>query len=198
VPAEAVPGRLVVIEGPDRVGKSTLVGWVAGALTTQGHEVIVSREPGGDPLAEQVRALVLGQEMDPWTECLLFLAARARHVAEVVAPALARGRVVLLDRYSPSTLVYQGDGLGDEVVAELLRVLGFPEPMLTVVLDRPTPFGVLDVDDRFEAPEAWARHRARYLTLAERHGWRVLTADASVEELGHRLLALLDEEGVLG
>jgi len=186
----------VVIEGPDRVGKSTLASWVARTLGASGHAVVVSREPGGDALAERVRALVLEEGMDPRTECLLFLAARARHVAEVIAPQLAAGRIVVLDRYSPSTLVYQGACLGEAIVAGLLGLLDFPEPDLTVVLDRPHPYGLLDVDDRFEAPEAWEQHRARYLALAKRYGWSVLVADAPVEELGHRLIDAMREVGV--
>lgn len=196
--AEEAQGHLVVIEGPDRVGKSTLVDWVVRRLAAGGHDVVVSREPGGDPLAERLRELVLREEMDPWTECLVFLAARARHVDRVVAPALARGALVMLDRYSPSTLVYQGAILGEDRVDALLGVLAFPQPCLTVVLDRAMPHGALDSDDRFEDPDRWQSHRARYLALAQRYGWHVLDADAPVETLGQRFLALLEAQGVRG
>jgi len=128
----------VSFEGLDGSGKTTQVERLRAALEADGREVVTAREPGGTALGERIRQLVLhGDEMTPWAEALLYAAARAELVAEVVAPALARGADVLLDRYLDSSVVYQGvaRGLGLDAVLELnLLAVGGLLPDRTFVL----------------------------------------------------------------
>jgi dTMP kinase len=141
----------VTFEGQDWSGKSTQAALLAERLRADGREVVATREPGGTPVGEAIRALVLeGPEMGPWAEAALFAAARAEHVAAVIRPALERGAAVVCDRYVDSSIVYQGiaRGLGVERVLELN--LAVTEGLL------PDRTFVLDVD-----PEtARARHSA--------------------------------------
>ena len=128
----------VSFEGLDGSGKTTQVERLRAVLEKDGREVVTAREPGGTPLGERIRELVLhGDEMTPWAEALLYAAARAELVAEVIEPALARGADVLLDRYLDSSVVYQGiaRGLGlDEVLELNLRAVGGLLPDRTFVL----------------------------------------------------------------
>jgi dTMP kinase len=105
-------GVFISFEGIDGAGKSSHVETLAQALRQAGHTVVLTREPGGTPLAEQLRALVLGTPMDPLTEALLMFAARRDHLQQVIEPALARGEVVLSDRFTDATFAYQGAGRG--------------------------------------------------------------------------------------
>ena len=105
-------GLFISFEGIDGAGKSTHIEALASALTAQGREVVLTREPGGTPLAEQLRALVLHQPMDALTEALLIFAGRRDHLQQVIEPALARGCVVLCDRFTDATFAYQGGGRG--------------------------------------------------------------------------------------
>lgn len=135
-------GRFVVVEGPDGAGKSTLVRALAARLRTAGHEVVEVREPGGTPAAEAIRALVLdpAHAVPPAAELFLMLAARADLVARIIRPALARGAVVLSDRFDLSTLAYQVAGRGlDEPAVRRANALatGGLAPDLTLVLDVP-------------------------------------------------------------
>ena len=129
----------VSFEGLDGSGKTTQVERLRVTLAAEGREVVTAREPGGTDLGERIRALVLhGDEMSPWAEALLYAAARAELVAEVVAPALERGADVILDRYLDSSVVYQGVArrLGLEEVLELnLRAVGGLLPDRTFVLE---------------------------------------------------------------
>lgn len=106
------PGLFISFEGIDGAGKSTHIAALAEALRAAGRTVALTREPGGTPLAEQIRALVLHQPMDALTEALLMFAARRDHIAQVIAPALARGDAVLCDRFTDATFAYQGGGRG--------------------------------------------------------------------------------------
>jgi dTMP kinase len=128
----------VSFEGLDGSGKTTQVERLRAALEADGREVVTAREPGGTPLGERIRELVLhGDEMTPWAEALLYAAARAELVTEVIEPALARGADVLLDRYLDSSVVYQGiaRGLGlDEVLELNLHAVGGLLPDRTFVL----------------------------------------------------------------
>ena len=128
----------VSFEGLDGSGKTTQVERLRAALEADGGEVVTAREPGGTPLGERIRELVLhGDEMTPWAEALLYAAARAELVAEVIEPALSRGADVLLDRYLDSSVVYQGiaRGLGlDEVLELNLHAVGGLLPDRTFVL----------------------------------------------------------------
>jgi len=131
-------GMFVVFEGVEGSGKTTQMKMLYEHLTDQGREVIVTREPGGTPIAERIRGIVLdagAKEMDPKTEALLYAASRAQHVAEVIRPALEQGKVVLCDRYLDSSLAYQGiaRGLGEEDVLRL-NVWGTDETLPDLVI----------------------------------------------------------------
>ena len=108
----AQPGVFISFEGIDGAGKSTHIDALAGAFRGAGRTVVLTREPGGTPLAEKIRALVLHEPMGPLTEALLMFAARRDHIEQVIAPALARGEVVLCDRFTDATFAYQGGGRG--------------------------------------------------------------------------------------
>ena len=131
----------ITFEGPDFSGKSTQAGLLVEWLRAQGHEVISTREPGGTPLGEAIRDVVLhGVEMSPWAEASLFASSRAEHVASLIRPALARGAWVVCDRYIDSSIVYQGigRGLGVEQVLELNRAVTeglLPDRTFVLVLD---------------------------------------------------------------
>lgn len=105
-------GLLITFEGTEGTGKSTLIRALALLLERQGHSVVTTREPGGSPLAEQIRALILSEAMDPRAELFLYEAARAEHLARTIEPALAAGRVVLCDRFADSSLAYQAHARG--------------------------------------------------------------------------------------
>jgi dTMP kinase len=128
----------VTFEGADGSGKTTQAGLLAGWLRDQGHEVVATREPGGTPLGEAIRDVVLhGVEMTAWAEATLFASARAEHVARVIRPALDRGAWVVCDRYVDSSVVYQGIGRGlgvEEVLALNATVTGGLLPARTFVL----------------------------------------------------------------
>jgi len=131
-------GRFISFEGVDGAGKSTQLQAVAHVLQAGGLDFIATREPGGTPLGEAIRGLVLGQAMAPMTETLLMHAARSEHVLQVIVPALAAGRWVICDRYADATFAYQGAGRG--VAGDRLALLGSwvqggVEPDLTVLVD---------------------------------------------------------------
>ena len=132
-------GRFISLEGVDGSGKSTQAAMLAAALGDRGHDVIAVREPGGTALGEDIRDIVLGPDaMSPWAEALLFAAARAQLVADVVRPALESGRWVVADRFIDSSLAYQGTarGLGiDQVVQVNTPGIGECMPDLTIILD---------------------------------------------------------------
>lgn len=106
----SIPGLFISFEGIDGAGKSSHIDGLAKAFTDQGRAVTLTREPGGTPLAEKLRAMVLNDPMDPLTEALLIFAARRDHVLNVIEPALARGNVVLCDRFTDASFAYQGAG----------------------------------------------------------------------------------------
>ena len=120
-PSHAAQGLFISFEGIDGAGKSTHIAALADAFKTAGRSLTLTREPGGTPLAEKLRAIVLGDAMDPLTESLLIFAARRDHLARVILPALERGEVVLCDRFTDATFAYQGGGRGFD--PEVLRTL---------------------------------------------------------------------------
>lgn len=183
-------GRFVTLEGVDGAGKSTHISWIAERLRADGREVVVTREPGGTPLAEKLRALVLAEPMEPLAETLLMFAARADHVNSVILPALERGAWVVCDRFTDATLAYQGAGKG--VPAERIRQLAqavHPDlvPDQTLVFDCPYEVSRSRLSnsgrdlDRFEAEERafFDRVRAAYRELAKAEPDRVRIIDGS-------------------
>lgn len=136
-------GLFISFEGIDGAGKSTHIEALAQAFRAQGREVVLTREPGGTPLAEKLRNLALNEAMDPLTEALLMFAARREHLLQVIEPALARGQVVLCDRFTDATFAYQGGGRGFdwEVLAQLERWVqrtpasSLREPQLTLLFE---------------------------------------------------------------
>ncbi len=133
-------GRFITFEGIDGAGKSSHIEALAEALRRRGDEVVMTREPGGTPLAEALRALFLAHEMDALTEVLLVFAARRDHLRVVIGPAIARGAVVLCDRFTDATFAYQGGGRGFDLewLGELERwVQQGSQPDLTLWFDLP-------------------------------------------------------------
>ncbi|MCU0302152.1 MAG: dTMP kinase [Candidatus Nanopelagicales bacterium] len=195
-----MPGAFVVFEGGEGAGKSTQCRLLADALVARGHEVVVTREPGGTAIGEAIREVLLGagsRGMAARTEALLFAAARAEHAATLIRPAVARGAVVLSDRYLDSSVAYQGAarGLGEERIAELSRwATEGLVPDLTVVLDVDPTIGLGRARDanRMEAePAAFhAGVRASFLRRAAASPGRylVLPADRPPEEVAARVL----------
>lgn len=183
-------GRFITLEGVDGAGKSTHVAWIAERLRALGKTVLVTREPGGTPLAERLRELVLAQPMDPIAETMLLFAARADHVQREIAPALASGIWVLCDRFTDATFAYQGGGKGVavELIAHLAQVShdGLL-PDLTLVFD--CPFEVSRErlrhtgrePDRFEREDRtfFERVRQAYLALARSAPERIRVIDAT-------------------
>jgi dTMP kinase len=181
----------VSFEGLDGSGKTTQVERLRAALAAEGREVVTAREPGGTALGERLRELVLhGDEMTPWAEALLYAAARAELVAEVVGPALDRGADVVLDRYLDSSVVYQGvaRGLGLEEVLELnLQAVGglLPDRTFVLAVD-PALSGarVGRVPDRIERADRsfHAQAAAGYLRLAALFPDRIVVLDGTLPE----------------
>jgi len=141
-------GKFLTIEGTEGVGKSTNLAFVRDWLQAQGIEVVVTREPGGTPLAEEIRSLLLARReetVDETTELLMVFAARAQHIAQVIKPALARGTWVLSDRFTDATYAYQGGGRGLNcaTIAQLENLVqGDLRPDLTLILDIDVQLGL--------------------------------------------------------
>ena len=181
--------RFIVFEGGEGAGKSTQSAALADYLQARGHGVLCTREPGGTPAAEAIRAVLLDPAnagLDDRAEALLFAAARGDHAARVIRPALDRGEIVISDRYLDSSVAYQGvaRGLGAERVAELsLWATGGLVPDLTIVLDVDPALGLARVvgPDRLESePLEWhARVRQGFLDIAAAAPDRYLVLDGS-------------------
>jgi dTMP kinase len=158
-------GFFITFEGIEGCGKSTQVRLAAEGLARAGHEVVVTREPGGCPIADAIRAILLDArncDMVPMAELLLYAAARAQHVAEVIEPALAAGKIVLCDRFTDSTLAYQGFGrkLDRELISRLnAMAAGSIKPDLTLVLDCPVEMGLARAMARINASSAAREER---------------------------------------
>ncbi|MFN7685606.1 MAG: dTMP kinase [Oligoflexia bacterium] len=149
-------GKFITFEGTEGAGKSTLIAELRAQLETQGIKAVPTREPGGVAVAEKIRDIILHNEMSPWTELFLYEAARAEHLAEVILPALARGDWVLCDRFTDSTLAYQGHarGLPWKAISVLNQMAtGGLEPDHVVWLDIDPALGLSVASDpnKFEA-----------------------------------------------
>lgn len=185
------PARFISLEGGEGAGKSTVLAALRTALEAQGETVVCTREPGGTPLAERIRGLLLdtGDEAPaPSTELLLMFAARAQLVSTVIRPALASGAWVLSDRFTDASHVYQGAARGGDVsLIETLeqRVVGI-EPALTLLLDVPVAVGRARIAGRGAPDRIEAEHetffdtvRGAYLDRARRHADRFRVVDAA-------------------
>ncbi|HEX9609375.1 MAG TPA: dTMP kinase [Candidatus Limnocylindria bacterium] len=187
-------GRFITVEGPDGSGKTTAARHLAEWLRGRGIDVVLTQEPGGTPLGDEVRRLVLhlrgvSDALDPRADALLYAAARAQHTAFVILPALERGAWVVSARYADSSLAYQGDGYGNDM-AEMRRLQEFAtygtRPDLTLLLDVPVEVGLARKRhgdwNRFEDTEGAAffeQVRAGYLRLAAEEPDRIKVVDGS-------------------
>lgn len=197
-------GFFITFEGIEGCGKSTQVRLAAERLSRAGHDVVVTREPGGCPIADAIRAILLdarNHAMVPMTELLLYAAARAQHIAEVVEPALASGKIVLCDRFTDSTMTYQGYGrkLDRNLIAQLNTLAaGSLKPDMTLLFDCPVDTGLARAmarinansaarEERFEQESLLFHERIRdgFLSLAATEPSRfvVLDGSCSIEEV---------------
>lgn len=184
-------GLFISFEGIDGAGKSSHIDGLAQAFRAQGRNVTLSREPGGTPLAEKLRELVLNDPMDALTEALLIFAARRDHLCQVIEPALARGDVVLCDRFTDATFAYQGAGRGFDlqVLSQLEAwVQQGREPDLTLWFDLPPAQAAqrraaVRAPDRFESQDAefFARVRQGYAERMAQAPQRFVRLDASAD-----------------
>ena len=193
-----MPGVFVTFEGIEGSGKSTQISRLLNHLTTRGIPATLTREPGGTPIGDQVRKVLLdpaNKSLDPTAGLLLYAASRAQHLREVILPAIAAGRVVLCDRFSDATLAYQGYGreLPVTTIRELDRIVtGGLKPALTVLLDLPAETGLgrargrnssqgLHAEARFENEDLAFHRRVRdgYLRIAQEEPGRVRVVNAA-------------------
>lgn len=183
-------GRFITLEGMDGAGKSSHVAWIADWLRARGNRVLVTREPGGTPLGERLRTLVLNEAMDLRTESLLVFAARQEHLITRIWPALDAGDWVLSDRFTDATYAYQGGGRGLSTAAlERLEDWvqeGF-QPDMTLYFDLPVEVArtrlaaMASAPDRFEREDTgfFDRVRSAYLDRARRYPGRIFVIDAA-------------------
>jgi dTMP kinase len=201
----ASAGRFITFEGIDGAGKSTHIGFVTDLLKDAGKTVVSSREPGGTPLGEKLRDLLLHEKMDLETEALLMFASRREHIAQVIEPALARGDWVLSDRFTDASFAYQGGGRGLPLAKlEQLERWVHPrlQPDLTLLFDVPLEVARERLDatrtlDKFESEEAafFERCRNEYLRRALESNGRIVVVDStrSIDEVRISLRAALEK-----
>ena len=201
-------GVFITFEGGEGVGKSTNITFLEEYLTSRGVELVVTREPGGTRIGEEIRRLLLQVRDDavtPMAELLLIFAARAQHIAEIIEPALGSGKWVLCDRFTDATYAYQCGGRGlDARKVRMLETLvqGELRPDCTILLDAPVATGMARADgrgelDRFEQEHElfFERVRATYRRLAREGSgrYRVIDAGLPLEEVQKQLLATCRE-----
>ncbi len=199
-------GKFITVEGGEGAGKSTNLALIRELLCAARKEVVMTREPGGTPLGEQIRSLLLDARQTAMavdTELLLMFAARAQHLAEVITPALAQGKYVVCDRFTDATYAYQGGGRGvpQTRIAQLEEwVQGELRPDLTILLDLPVAQGLeragnRSAPDRFEREKAefFEKVRACYLTQAAQHPqrYRIIDAGRPLDEVQIQLRATI-------
>ncbi len=197
-------GRFWSFEGIDGSGKSTQARLLADALRRSGHEVVLTREPGGSAGAEEIRRLVLEGAADRWsaeTEILLFTAARRDHLEKTIRPALTRGAVVITDRFADSTRMYQGISRGDlgQVVDDLHALMIGVEPDLTFLVDLPAEMGLARAQSRAGAEMRFeemglalqSQMRSGFLALAAKHPrFAVIDGTGAQDTIAAQILAI--------
>lgn len=209
-----MPGAFITFEGIEGSGKSTQISLLRDHLVFRGKDVVLTREPGGTAIGDQVRRVLLdpaNKAMDPTAELLLYAASRAQHLRQVISPALNSGKIVLCDRFSDATLAYQGygRGLSVAVIRDLDRIVTASlRPRLTILLDIDARTGVarargrnsaqnLHAEARFEdeAIEFHTRVRDGYLAIAreEPERFRLVSAAGPPEEIHKEIRKILDE-----
>ncbi len=201
-------GKFITVEGIEGVGKTTNMEFLRQLITTAGKELLVTREPGGTPLGEVIRGLLLDPEykgMDPDCELQLMFAARAEHLDKVIKPAIVAGQWVLCDRFTDATYAYQGGGRGldtKKIAALEQLVQGDLRPDLTLLLDVPVEIGLeragnRSKPDRFEQEEVefFERVRQTYLEMARKYDgrYRVVDASQALENVQRQLTTILNE-----
>ncbi|MDR3353326.1 MAG: dTMP kinase [Zoogloeaceae bacterium] len=201
------PGRFLTLEGIDGAGKSSHIEWIADFLRARKQQVVTSREPGGTPLGERLRACLLSEAMSLEAEILLLFAARSEHLSAVIRPALQRGAWVVCDRFSDATYAYQGGGR--QFDPERIRRLeewaqGDLQADRTLLFDVPCAVARQRIEaagrsqDRFEAEKTvfFERVRETYLARARREPerFRIIDGTRPVEEIRARLETILQEE----
>ncbi|NNG13312.1 MAG: dTMP kinase [Halobacteria archaeon] len=202
-------GKFITVEGIEGVGKTTNIAFIQKLISAAGKEVVLTREPGGTPLGEAIRGLLLDPQytgMNADCELQLMFAARAEHLAKVVRPAMVAGHWVLCDRFTDATYAYQGGGRGIDVerIARLEQwVQGDFRPDLTLLLDVPVEIGLERAGnrgalDRFEQEEVafFERVRQAYLEMARTHDgrYRVIDASQPLEAVQRQLVTELQPE----
>src|SRR6478735_9405532 len=198
-------GKFITFEGIDGAGKSTHIAFVAEWLRAKGRQVVVTREPGGTPLGEKLRELLLHEKMHLETEALLMFAARREHIEQVIEPALARGDWVISDRFTDATFAYQGGGRQlDRRKLEALEQWVHPhlQPDLTLLFDVPLEVARARLDrsrelDRFEQEKAefFAATQAEYRRRAEQFAGRFRVIDSSqpISDVNQDLIEIIKE-----
>jgi dTMP kinase len=201
-------GMFITVEGIEGVGKTTNMEYLQQTITAAGRELVVTREPGGTPLGEAIRGLLLDPQykgMNPDCELQLMFAARAEHLDKVIRPAIAAGRWVLCDRFTDATYAYQGGGRGldtGRIAALEQLVQGDFRPDLTLLLDVPVEVGLAragnrSAPDRFEQEKVdfFERVRQAYLDMAASHDgrYRVIDASRSLARVQEQLAEVLRE-----
>ncbi|HEY0488856.1 MAG TPA: dTMP kinase [Telluria sp.] len=201
--SKAGQGKFISFEGIDGAGKSTHIGFVAEFLASRGKTVVASREPGGTSVGEKLRDLLLHEKMDLETEALLMFASRREHIAQVIAPAMARGDWVLSDRFTDASFAYQGGGRGlDRAKLEALENWVHPhlQPDLTLLFDVPLDVARKRLDatrtlDKFEQEQAdfFSACRNEYLRRAAQFPERIVVVDStrSIDETRAHLADVL-------
>ena len=202
-------GRFITLEGVEGAGKSTNLNYIQAALETAGVDLVLTREPGGTPLGETIRELLLGHEFDGMaddTELLLMFAARAEHLQRKIVPALEQGQWVLCDRFTDATYAYQGGGRGldQQRIIELEQfVQGDLRPDLTILLDLDVETGLAragsrSAPDRFESEARgfFERVRASYLERAagDPERYRVVDTSGDLESVQAQLQKIIDQD----
>ena len=200
-------GLFISFEGIDGSGKSTQARLLAEGLKAAGHDVVLTREPGGSPGAEEIRALVLQGDPDRWsaeTEILLFTAARRDHLERLIGPAIEDGKIVICDRYADSTRLYQGLSRGDlrATVDQLHALMIGREPDLTILIDMDPETGLKralgrnGTEERFETfgQDMQRKMRDGFLALAEEFAdrFRVIDGNRPVEAVADEVLATVN------